>query len=679
MLSLIPEYNSINSKLIENLKPFNNITCITLLNGLYESLISCDEEQYKLLVPQILNSIYDIITLLQTIDSIDIIICTKYRLDYIYSVLYTKYRIYIKEYAKKEHIKLLKYYPVIKPEVHTCDNCLKEGTNLIECECHVGWYCNSRCMKLHSKKPQSHSMKMERQKVYNSDDIKEYEICLYFAKKGCILECNIMGSWYEEETAYLNKNLNKSLYWYSMGFLKGDIYSFIYFTRLLLIMPYYSKYINSCIKLLEKVFIDVKSQQDNTLTLEIAYTLSVYYTHTDATQQIDPVPKGHIDKMFEYLSYLDKSKTISHVYKLASSYIFGIGTIVSYKKAFSLLHNIIIEYKSNLHAYNIHKTNKYIKECDDIYSLIALMYCNGWGCDKDINQAIYFDGLKKIYTSLTYYKHNKYCIVCKEHAKQNQYNMQSTKLLLCSGCHNVYYCCIDHQKMDWDKHKLVCLYKYQPKISYKAISDKPYSIYRENLSIDIKTEIDMIYKKAKKGDSNYMVYYAILRSHNINDLDYCIFDIHDAVCWLLKAIDYNNMYAYSILIELITKYKLCYLFDKIYEYILISANNSISAIILFHAMNIYDGYKGYYNKKEAIGWLLLLANIKIEPPSLELLKTNKLIDKKRYVSIVSIIKHIQYYDNIKYIDKAKIKLTELNLDWKDIDGRTPIYRSYQIV
>jgi hypothetical protein len=47
-----------------------------------------------------------------------------------------------------------------------------------------------------------------------------------------------------------------------------------------------------------------------------------------------------------------------------------------------------------------------------------------------------------------------YCAVCKKTSCAD-----GSKLFLCSGCRNEYYCCKEHQKEDWNRHKR--MYRWQ--------------------------------------------------------------------------------------------------------------------------------------------------------------------------------------------------------------------------
>ena len=109
----------------------------------------------------------------------------------------------------------------------------------------------------------------------------------------------------------------------------------------------------------------------------------------------------------------------------------------------------------------------------------------------------------------------------------------------------------------------------------------------------------------------------------------------------------------------------------------IAANNDIGAAMYTYAISFNKEEYIYYNTKEYVGWLILLANIKKEYTS-ELTHISMLKEEKKYVSITDDIK---YYFNTEYVhfcDEARRKLRKHYIDWRDIDGITPIYRDYQI-
>ena len=49
------------------------------------------------------------------------------------------------------------------------------------------------------------------------------------------------------------------------------------------------------------------------------------------------------------------------------------------------------------------------------------------------------------------------------------------------------------------------------------------------------------------------------------------------------------------------------------------------------------------------------------------------------IDIITKINYCIYMDDKMYITKTKEYLRNLYIKWEDIDGRTPIYRTYQIV
>ena len=97
-----------------------------------------------------------------------------------------------------------------------------------------------------------------------------------------------------------------------------------------------------------------------------------------------------------------------------------------------------------------------------------------------------------------------------------------------------------------------------------------------------------------------------------------------------------------------------------------------------HAMNIYNGEYNYYNMKEYVGWLILLANMKKEFNK-ELTYINMLREEDKYISIADKIKYYLYTEYIMFSNKAKELLKIHHIDWTDIDGMKPTYREYQLI
>lgn len=74
------------------------------------------------------------------------------------------------------------------------------------------------------------------------------------------------------------------------------------------------------------------------------------------------------------------------------------------------------------------------------------------------------------------------CKVC------NLWNFKCNRV--CNACKNTYYCCVDHQKSDWQKHKLVCAYRKKEREN------------RPKIPFDNPKNIEEVYKIVKETAPN---------------------------------------------------------------------------------------------------------------------------------------------------------------------------------